>query len=725
MQNLRLDVDADGIALISFDMPGRSMNVLNDASIRDYGAAVDKVLSSPDIKGAVVTSAKPGFMAGADLDWLLELAESEGTEQERALAVYEAVMVLQEVLRRTENGGKPFVSAIGGLALGGGFELCLACGYRVVADDPSIQLGLPEAKVGLFPGGGGTQRLSRMLGPMQALPLLVEGRTMSPGEALELGLVDEIAPAGEVVARAKARILASGPEDWIKRWDRKGFRAPGDDPRTLDGSLAFAFANALHRKKSYGNYPNLDAIHKAVYDGLNVPLDTALRIEARYFAQMLVGDAARNMVRTQFVNLQKANKLTGRPAGVPSKRIRKVGVLGAGMMGAAIAHVAARSGIAAVVIDRDEEASGKVLSHIRKSSARDVEKGRISPADLDRTLSLVTPTTDYGALGDVDIVIEAVFEDSAVKAEVIARAEAAMDPSAVFASNTSTIPITSLAEFSRRPERFIGMHFFSPVERMPLLEIIMAQRTGSEALAIAMDFARQTRKTPIVVNDSRGFYTSRVFSTYTAEGCHMLMEGISPALIENAGRMAGMPVSPLALSDEVALDLIHRVNLQTARDLGRDHPATPAEALIKRMVEQENRIGKKAGKGFYDYPAGERKRLWHGLADIAPPRADQPEIEELKQRLLVIQALEAARCLEENVVTSATDADIGAYLGWSFAPWTGGPISYIDTLGTDRFVALCRRFEQSCGGRFSPTDGLVELASSGGRVAPQPAAHAV
>lgn len=716
MRNINIEVDSDGVALITLDMPGRAMNVMNDESIADLEAAVDEVLAKPQVRGAVLASGKPSFIAGADLIWLLDIAEGEGTPEQRAVNVYETVMRVHRLGRRMEAGGTPFVAAIGGLALGGGFELCLACARRIVADDPSISLGLPEAKVGLFPGGGGTQRLPRMIGPLRAAALMSDGRTMSPGEALKAGLVDEVVPATELIARAKGWILAASPEDWVKPWDKKGFRSPGDDPRTLEGSLSFSHANAGHKKRTYGNYPNLDSMLKAVYDGVNVPLDTALRIEARYFANMLVGDAAKNMIRTQFLNLQKANKLERRPADAPKRKITRIGMLGAGMMGAGIAHVAAKSGIDVVVIDRDQASSEKVLSHVRTFADGEIAKGRYTRDAADRALARLKPTTDYSALSDVDLVIEAVFEDSAVKADVIRRAEAAMNPSAIFASNTSTIPITSLAEFSGRPGSFIGMHFFSPVERMPLLEIIMGRATGTAALALAMDFARQVGKTPIVVNDSRGFYTSRVFATYTAEGCEMLMEGINPALIENAGRMAGMPVSPLALCDEVALDLIHSVNLQTARDLGREHPATPAEALVKRMVEQEKRIGKKAGKGFYEYPAGQAKRLWHRLSDLAPQRADQPDVEELKQRFLVIQALEASRCLEENVVTSPADADVGAYLGWGFAPWTGGPISYIDTLGADRFVALCRKFEQAHGSRFKPTRTLLEIAEKGGRL---------
>lgn len=723
MDNVKLDVGADGVALITFDMPGRTMNVLNEASIAEYDAAVERVLTDPAIRGAVVTSGKPAFIAGADLDWILSLAQADLPGKERARNVYATAMKLQLLLRRTENGGKPFVAAVNGLVLGGGLELCLACTRIIAADDPRIQLGLPEAKVGLLPGGGGTQRLARIMGPLTALSYLLDGRSFAPREALKTGIIAEVAPAEEIVQRARDWILASKPEDWIKPWDRKGYKAPGDDPRTMEGSQAFAAANALQRKKTWGNFPNLDAIQMAVYDGINVPLDTALKIETRYFANLMVTDIARNMVRTQFVNLQKAAKLGGRPKAVPVRKVARLGVLGAGMMGAGIAHVAARAGVSVVVIDRDLETAGRAVAHARALCDADVAKGRLSEAAAAEIVARITPAADHSALAGVDLVIEAVFEDRTVKAEVTKAASAAAGASAVFASNTSTLPISGLAEAVSDRSRFIGMHFFSPVEKMPLVEIIMGRETGDEALALALDFTRQLRKTPIVVNDSRGFYTSRVFATYTREGCLMLTEGVTPALIDNAGRLAGMPVGPLALCDEVALDLIDRVSRQEAADVGRDFPATPNEELIAGLVAQ-GRVGRKAGKGFYDYPADARKRFWHGLADIAPLADIQPDAAQVKERLLTIQALEAVRCLEEGVVGSPEDADVGAYLGWGFAPWTGGPISYIDTVGIEAFVSACHRLEKAHDARFRPTEKLERMARSRETFYPAPARSA-
>jgi 3-hydroxyacyl-CoA dehydrogenase/enoyl-CoA hydratase/3-hydroxybutyryl-CoA epimerase len=710
-QDVSLTVDENGVALITFDMPGRTMNVLNEESITAYSAAVEKVLADAQIRGAVVTSAKPSFIAGADLDWILSLAQSERPKEERALAIYRLVMRLQTLFRKTETGGKPLVAAVNGTALGGGLELALACSRLFVADDPSIQLGLPEAKVGLLPGGGGTQRFSRILGPLEALPLLSEGRTMPPAEALRLGLVDEVVPAAELVARARAFVLAASPADIVKPWDKKGYHPPGADPRTGDGSMRFSASNAIQRKRTYGNYPALDAIQKAVYDGLNVPLDAALRIEARQFALVMVSDAARNMVRTQFVNLQKANKLPARPKSVPPGKVRRLGVLGAGMMGAAIAHVAARAGIVVAVIDTDMAKAARAPDHARRQSEGDLAKRRMSEAQRDEILARVVPTTDFAALADADLVVEAVFENGDLKREVIRKAEAVMRKDAILATNTSTIPITSLAQASERPDRFVGIHFFSPVERMPLVEVIRGRQTGDEAIARALDFAKQLRKTPILVNDSRGFYTSRVFATYTSEGCRMLCEGIAPALIENAGRMAGMPVPPLALCDEIALNLITRVDAETAKDVGTSYPSSPAQALVARMVEREGRPGRKAGKGFYDYPSDGPKRLWPGLKTLAPPRPEQPDAQDLRARLLTIQALEAARCLNEGVVATPADADVAAVLGWGFAPWTGGPISYIDTIGVGAFVATCETLAAALGDRFDPGDGLRRMAA--------------
>jgi len=718
MANVTLARGEDGIAVITWDMPGRSMNVMNDVSLGEFATAVDETLSDAETKGVVITSGKPAFIAGADLDWLeaLMAGTSGETAAARIRGLFDRFMDLHRLFRRIETAKKPFVAAINGTALGGGFEICLACHRRISTDAPRTQLGLPEAKVGLFPGIGGTQRYLRMLGALEALPLLLEGTSLSPAQALARGLVDELAPTLELVARAKSWIRSASTDAIVKPWDKPGFSVPGADPRTLAGVQAFSAAHALQRAKTYGNYPALDAIQSVVCRGMLVPMDTALRIEAKALIKLLLDPRARNMVRTQFINLQQANKLARRPTAVARKRFSRIGVLGAGLMGSGIADVAARACIDVVLLDVNEEAAERGLAHIRRQQQAAVERGRVGEAEARAIVERVRPTANYAGIADAELVIEAVFENREVKAEVTHRAETVLGGNTVFASNTSTLPITGLAQASARPERFIGLHFFSPVERMPLVEIIRGERTGEEALAWSMDFVRQIGKTPIVVNDSRGFYTSRVFGTYTREAVLMLADGVRPALIENGGRAAGMPMAPLALCDEVAISLIHQVAVQTAKDLGDKYRPTPADRLVGEMVERHGRPGRRAGKGFYDYPPDGPKRLWPGLAQLAPLAATQPSLNEIKTRYLAIQALEATRCLEEKVVTDPADADVGALLGWGFAPWTGGPLSYIDMLGTGHFVELCDRLAQQHGERFLPNPMLRELARRGGAI---------
>jgi 3-hydroxyacyl-CoA dehydrogenase/enoyl-CoA hydratase/3-hydroxybutyryl-CoA epimerase len=702
MADIAYSVDGDGIATIVWDMPGHSMNVLNAESVAEYEMAVDRAIGDPAVKGAIVTSGKPSFIAGADLPWLEQLTQRGPDETERAHAkrLYDNLMRSQLLFRRIEKGGKPFVAAINGTAAGGGFEVCLACHWRIAADDPRIQIGLPESKVGLLPGGGGVSHFVRMLGIAKALPLLLEGRMLSPAKALEAKLIDEVAPASELLARAKAWILGAQADQLVKPWDKPGFVTPGPDPRLhRDGGQWSAAITLLH-KKTKGNYPALQAIEEAAYDTWLPPMDTAIKIETRYLVKLMLGANARNMIRTNFVNMQRANKLARRPAQVPGRAIKKVGILGAGLMGAGIAHVAAKAGIDVVLIDRDQATA---------------DKGRQHTADTDAAAAAhITAAADFAALKGVDLVIEAVFEDRAVKADATKKALAVVGADTIFASNTSTLPITGLAETWSKPENFIGLHFFSPVEKMQLVEVILGKKTGDDALALAMDFVKAIRKTPIVVNDSRGFYTSRVFGTYTNEALRLLVEGVKPALIENSGKAIGMPMPPLALCDEVALDLILRVADATKADLGAQYETPPYEALMTKMVKGLGRLGKKARKGFYEYPSDGPKRIWPGLGDLAPVAAEQPSYDEVKTRLLIAQAIEAARCYAEGVVTDPADADIGAVLGWGFAPWTGGPLSYIDTMGADKFVALCDELAQRHGPRFAPNPFLRDLAARKG-----------
>jgi 3-hydroxyacyl-CoA dehydrogenase/enoyl-CoA hydratase/3-hydroxybutyryl-CoA epimerase len=714
MQNIRSETADAGIVTLIWDMPDRSMNVLSESSLPEFAEAVDKAIADPAVKGVIVTSGKKDFIAGADLSMLEGETAAAGRSADRtevAKRIYDQLMAVNLLLRRIEKAGKPFVAAINGTALGGGFEICLACHYRIVADDPRIQLGLPEAKVGVMPGAGGTQRLPRLIGVMAAAPLMLEGRTLGPQEALGANIVHKVVPAASLLDAAKAYIAGGGKA--VQPWDEKGFKLPGGGPFTPGGSQIFIGGNAMLHARTFGNYPAQQAILSAVFEGVQVPIDAGLRIEARYMTSVMLDPVARNMIRSLFINMQRANKLATRPAGYPPAKLAKIGILGAGMMGAGIAHVSAAAGLDVVLIDRSQADADKGKAHSAGLLDKQVARGRMDAAKRESLLARIVPTTDYALLADADLVIEAVFEDRAIKADVTHRAEAVLPAHAVFGSNTSTLPITGLAEASKDASKFIGVHFFSPVDRMQLVEIIRGKATSDATLATAMDFVQRIKKTPIVVNDSRGFYTSRVFGTYTREGILMLAEGVGPALIENVGKMTGMPMAPLALADEVALDLIYKIGKQTQKDLGDAYRAGPLDGLIETLVVEMGRLGKKAGKGFYEYPADGKKRLWPGLADLVPRAAEQPEPDELRTRFLYVQALETARCYEENVVTDPADADIGAILGWGFAPWTGGPLSLIDTVGAAEFVRECDRLAQKYGERFTPNALLRRMAETG------------
>ena len=718
MTNIRTETDADGITTIIWDMPGRSMNVLSADSMREYVAAAQAAIADPAVKGVVVTSGKPAFIAGADLSMMQSQtsgAAKAKSKEETAKGIYDGLMAFNLELRSIEKSGKPFVAAINGTALGGGLEVCLACHHRIAADDASIQLGLPESKVGLMPGAGGTQRLPRLMGAFGALPLMLEGKSLAPKEALKGGMIHKVVPRADLITEAKAVIkgmIEKGTKA-AQPWDDKGFRVPGGGPHTPSGAQVFSAGNALLQAKTFGNYPAQKAIMSAVYEGLQVPIDAGLRIEARYMTTVMMDPVSRNMIRSLFINMQRANKLATRPKDIPDTKLTTIGILGAGMMGAGIAYVSAAAGLKVILIDQSQDSADKGKSYSAKLLDKQIERGRMTAEKRDAFLALITPTTSYDGLKAAELVIETVFEDRAIKAAVTKTAEAVLPTSAVFGSNTSTLPITGLAEASRDATKFIGVHFFSPVDKMQLVEIIRGKATSDATLAVAMDYAKRIKKTPIVVNDSRGFYTSRVFGTYTREGMLMLAEGVNPALIENAGRMTGMPMPPLALADEVALDLIYKVGKQTQKDLGDTFVPLGIETLIETLVVKQGRLGKKAGKGFYEYTLDGKKHLWPGLAELCPVGPEQPDAKELRQRFLYAQAIETARCYEENVVTAPEDADVGAILGWGFAPWTGGPLSLIDTIGVTQFVAECDALAQKFGPRFAPNKLLREMAASG------------
>jgi 3-hydroxyacyl-CoA dehydrogenase/enoyl-CoA hydratase/3-hydroxybutyryl-CoA epimerase len=721
MSNFTLDIDSDGIALVIWDMPGRSMNVINAGVMEELGAIVEKVSTDAAIKGAVVTSAKDAFCGGADLTMLARMAaiyadllKSKGEVVANQM-MFDESRKLSLLYRRLETCGKPWVAAINGTAMGGGFELCLACHHRVAADNPKTRLGLPEVKVGLFPGAGGTQRVARMLQPADALQFLLRGQELRVDRAKAMKLVDAVVPQTDLIKTAKDWIKAGGKP--VAPWDEKGFRLPGGPVYSKSGMMTFPAANAIYRRETYDNYPAARAILQVVYEGLQVPMDIALRIESRWFTKIVRSPIAAAMIRTLFVSMQELNKGARRPANVPPTSLKKIGVVGAGFMGAGIAQVSAAAGLQVVLIDRDQDTADKGKAALHKTLSDRVMKGRMKGAERDALLEKITPSADYGALKDCDLVIEAVFEDRKIKAEVIKKIEAVIGADAILASNTSTLPITSLAKEFKDPARFIGIHFFSPVALMMLTEIILGKETGDKALAAALDFVRVIRKTPIVVNDSRGFYANRCVLNYIQEGHLMLLEGIPAAMIENSARMAGMPVGPLSLNDETALDLGLKIVRAAEADLGKSAVNPAQKKLLEEMVEKLGRLGRKNGKGFYDYPQGAPKRLWPGLSELlpktlTPKQIDAIDVEELKLRFLVVQAVEAARTFEEKVVTDVREADVGSVLGFGFAPYSGGTLSYIDMMGTKSFVDLCCKLEKKYGPRFASNKLLIDMAKS-------------
>jgi 3-hydroxyacyl-CoA dehydrogenase / enoyl-CoA hydratase / 3-hydroxybutyryl-CoA epimerase len=714
--NFQYETGDDGISLLIWNMPGRSMNVITEAVIEELEQVARSLAVDSAAKGCVIVSGKDSFSGGADLGMLedlsrrmVALAESEGVETAMQ-SFFDATRRLSAVYRRLETCGKPIAAAIHGLCLGGAFELALACHYRILSDAETTRVGLPEIKVGLFPGAGGTQRAARLMSTADALQMLFRGEQMRPQTARSLGLVHAIAPASEIVEQAKAWIRAGGSA--VAPWDSKDFKLPSGRVFSPAGMMVWPAANAIYRRETQDNYPAAKAILHAAYEGLQLPMDLALRVESRWFAKILRSNEARAMIRTLFVSTGELNKGARRPANVAKSDLRKIGILGAGFMGAAVAYVSAAAGLEVVLVDRDQASAEAGKNVSQKLISDQILKGRARSADRDALLARIEATADYLRLSDCDLVIEAVFEDRAVKAGAIGKACAVLNPRAVLASNTSSLPITSLAQYVQRKDRFIGVHFFSPVEKMPLVELILGEETGDEALAIAFDFVRKLRKTPILVNDSRSFYANRCVGAYILEGHLMLLEGVPPAMIENVARMAGMPVGPLALNDEIAIDLVLKILQATERDLGETAIDSRQRALLDAMVNRHGRLGRKNGKGFYDYFDKRGKKLWPGLSEFAPKRLDPDllNVAELKSRFLVAQALEAARVFAEGVITDPREADVGSILGFGFAPFTGGVLSYIDAMGVGAFVLLCADLEKKYGSRFAPNDLLLQMA---------------
>ncbi|MEM8979106.1 MAG: 3-hydroxyacyl-CoA dehydrogenase NAD-binding domain-containing protein [Pseudomonadota bacterium] len=715
MTDFTMAVDADGVAVITWDVKDKSMNVMSRESMLELNAHIDEVLANDAIKGAVITSGKDTFAGGMDLNTLGSIREEAGDNPAQAL--FDFTMAGHKMLRKieragmdpkTNKGGKPIAAAMPGTGLGIGYEVPLACHRIFVADNPKAKIGLPEILVGIFPGAGGTTRLVRKMGAMAASPLLLEGKLNDPKKALAAGMIDEVVPADELLATAKQWVL-SEPKI-VKPWDEKGYKMPGGAPYNPAGFMTYVGASAMVNGKTQGVYPAAKALLSAAYEGALVPFDTALKIEARYFTNVLMNPSSSNMIRSLFINKEALEKGAVRPKDVADQKVSKVGILGAGMMGAGIALVSAKAGIEVVLVDRDQEAADKGKAYTTAYMDKGIARKKATPEQKDAMLNRITATTDLEALKGCDLIVEAVFEDMGVKAEMTKKVEAIVGEDCIFASNTSTLPITELAKASVRPEQFIGIHFFSPVDKMMLVEIIKSKETGDVAVAKALDFVRQIRKTPIVVNDARFFYANRCIIPYINEGIRMVAEGVEPALIENAAKLVGMPLGPLQLVDETSVDLGVKIAKATKAAMGDAYPDGAVDEVLFWMFD-EGRLGRKANAGFYSYDEkGKRGLLWEGLEAKYPVKDEQPDLQTVQHRLLFAQVLEAVRALEDGVLMDIREGDVGAILGWGFAPWSGGPLSWLDMIGAPYAAERCDALTEEFGERFKTPELLREMA---------------
>ncbi|MBC7677356.1 MAG: enoyl-CoA hydratase/isomerase family protein [Rhodoferax sp.] len=709
-------VDGDGVATICWDLPGKSMNVMSMAGFGELDGLVDRALADAGVKGVIITSGKKDFAGGMDLNAIAKMKEDGGAQ-----GIFDGVMGMHAILRKIERsgadpktmkGGKPIVAALPGTALGIGLEIPLACHRIIAADNPKAKIGLPEIMVGIFPGAGGTTRLTRKMGAMMAAPYLLEGKLSDPKSAKAGGLIDEVVAPEDLLARAKEWVLTATETDIVKPWDTKGYKMPGGTPYQPAGFMTFVGASAMVHAKTFGVYPAAKALLSAVYEGALVPFDVALKIEARWFTSVLMNPSSSAMIRSLFINKEALEKGANRPK-VNDQSVKRVGVIGAGMMGAGIAYVAANAGIEVVLIDAAQDAADRGKAHSESLLDKGISRRKVTQEKKAEVLGQITATTDYTALEGCDLIVEAVFEDMKVKADVTAKVEAAVGKDCIFASNTSTLPITDLAKASARPDQFIGIHFFSPVDKMNLVEIIRGKATGDVAVAKALDFVRQIRKTPIVVHDARFFYANRCIIPYINEGIRMVAEGVEPVLIENAAKLVGMPLGPLQLVDETSIDLGVKIARATKAAMGAAYPDDAVDTVLFAMADQ-GRLGKKSNAGFYAYDAaGKREGLWDGL-DAAYPVADtQPNLTSVQHRLLMAQVLEAVRALEDGVLTDIREGDVGAILGWGFAPWSGGPFSWLDMLGAAKAVEICDGLTAAHGARFTTPALLRDMAAKG------------
>lgn len=691
-----------GIVVLTLDNTEGPVNVINPQFILALKEKVEEVVTDDAVKGIVVESAKKDFVVGGDLTMLIQVEDAE--------QLSEGVNLLDRIFRSLETSGKPVVAAMNGTALGGGYELCLACHRRIMVSNSQSQVGLPEVTLGLLPGSGGTQRLPRLIGIQPALQPLMEGKRFRPKQALGAGMVDQLVDTKEELLPAAIKWIQE-EGNAVQPWDKKGYKVPGGGVQTKNSMMVFGGAAGLLVKKTYGNYPNVKDILNCVFEGMQLPIEKALELETRYFAKCVLSQEAKNMIRTLFFNLNDANKGVGRPD-VPELEMTKIGILGAGMMGAGIAYVSVKAGLDVVLKDVTMEGAEKGKAYSAGLLDKKLSRGFIKQEEKDAFLNKIKTTDNPSDISNCQLVIEAVFESRELKATVTKESESVIADNAVFASNTSTLPITGLAEASERPENFIGLHFFSPVDKMPLVEIIVGEKTSDHAIAACIDYTRKIGKTPIVVNDGRGFYTSRVFSTYIFEGLECLAEGVVPPMIENAGRMAGMPVGPLAISDEVSIELMYKIHKQTKEDTGIGYEGKAID-IVNKFMEEFDRPGKKAGKGFYEYPKGQKKYIWPELEKHYPASTEQPDVKDIQKRLLYIQAIEASKAYQENIITTPESADIGSIMGIGFPPFTGGIMSFIDTVGVGNFVEECKALANKHGDRFNPPEILEKMAKEG------------
>ncbi|MBI6628608.1 3-hydroxyacyl-CoA dehydrogenase NAD-binding domain-containing protein [Pontibaca salina] len=721
MADFTMKTDADGVAIITWDVPGKSMNVMSFDGLRELETCIDDALGDDTVKGIVITSGKKdSFAGGMDLNLLAKMKDNAGEDPARGL--FDGVMRIHAMFRKIERagmdpksrkGGKPIASALPGTAAGIGLELPLATHRIFAADNPKARIGLPEIMVGIFPGAGGTTRLVRKLGAMGAAPFLLEGKMVEPAKAKAAGLIDEV--VSDPLQAARDWVLTAKDADILKPWDAKGYKMPGGAPYHPAGFMTFLGANAMVNAKTKGALPGPKALLSAVYEGALVDFDTALRIEARWFTHVLMNPSSSAMMRSLFLSKEALEKGAVRPDGVTDQKVRKLGVLGAGMMGAGIALVSARAGIDVVLIDRDQDSADRGKAYSESYLDKGIKRGKTTPEQKDTTLARITATPDLAQLQGCDLIIEAVFEDASVKAEMTQKVENVIPEDCIFASNTSTLPITELAKASARPEQFIGIHFFSPVEKMALVEIIKGKETGNRAVAKALDYVRQIRKTPIVVNDARFFYANRCIIPYINEGMRMISEGVAPWLIDHAAQQLGFPVGPVQLTDETSIDLGARIARATRAAMGDAYEESPADDLIFWM-EETGRLGRKVKAGFFDYDdKGKRQEYWKGLQDKYPLSPSQPDLIEVQERLMFAQVLEAVRALEQGVLEDIREGDVGAIFGWGFAPWSGGPFSWLDIIGAEYAAERCDQLRATYGERFACPPLLREMAEKGQR----------